>query len=682
MPHTIIAQDVANDATNLEESTIYSEEQSPLKVEKLASPRYQAPLSETAKTISVIPQALMKEQNVDTIEDALRNVPGISLTTGEGGSTGGDQLYIRGFDARSDFFIDGVRDIGGYTRDSFNYEQVEVSKGPASADSGRGSTGGSVNLITKNPKLEQAGEISTSFGTDNYLRSTIDYNQPFAETSAFRINLMGHDAEAPGRDYVESSRWGIAPSVAFGIGTDFQATFSYLHMQQDNTPDYGIPWANDRSSAPDGVPFSNYYGLLFRDYEDVTTDILTAEFKYQVHENLSLRSITRYSRNDRESVYTAPRFEDEDANTVRYSDIKARDQVDTIFSTALDLNYDFEAFGHQHQLVTGVDFSSEKQNRKRPEDLNEDDSPVVSIYDPSPYATYTTDFVNTADITGRADTIGFFLYDTIDFTDKWSFSGGFRYDHIESSYKGFIDSDIYDLERTDDIISWRASVNYKPRENGTIYAAYGTSSNPSIENLSLSDDSTGLDPEENISMEIGTKWDLLDGKLGLTAALFRTEKTNAATDAARGEPDFLIGEQIVQGVELGLTGNITDKWSIYGGYVFMESEIKASLRTDELGESLDDTPKHSFSIWNTYEVNDQLAVSGGVRYVGEISNDDKQFGKYLTVDLATRYQIRDDLALSLNIYNVFDKEYIEKDGGGHFIPGAARSANVSLTYTF
>ncbi|MBK1834147.1 TonB-dependent receptor [Roseibacillus ishigakijimensis] len=667
-------------------STVVSEEEAAndtLQPQQLSSPRYNQPLVEIPKTISVIPQELIKQQNADTIEDALRNVPGISLTAGEGGAPAGDQLYIRGFDARNDYLVDGIRDLGGYVRDSFNYEQVEVSKGPGSTDTGRGSTGGSVNLSTKTPHLEQGGSLSATIGTESYYRGTLDYNQPFAANSAFRLNLMGQDSDVPGRDHVENDRWGIAPSIAFGIDTDFEAVFSYMHLQQNNVPDFGLPWIN--SQWPEGVSSGNWYGLLFRDYDDTQTDIFTAEFTYHVHEDLTLRSISRYGRVDRESSHTSPRNRVA-GETVRRNDVKARNQVNEVWATALDVNYSFDLFGMQHALVAGVDFTFEREDRNRLVESNSGAAPDTDLFDPNPHERYATNYTFNGETIGEVETFGIFLYDTIDLNSQWSLSGGVRYDHIESDYSGEVLSGrgagAFDYSRTDNVWSWRGAINYKPTENGNIYFAVGSSIKPSIEGLSLNADSEDLDPEESISYELGTKWNLLDNRLTATAALFRTEKTNAiSNDPFTGDPR-LAGEHVVQGVELGLTGNITDQWSAYAGYAFMDSEITESLEVDEEGQALEDTPEHSFSVWTTYDVTEKLSLSAGARYVGTIENGAKEFGDYWTVDLGASYAFTDDITMQLNAYNVFDEEYIEKDGGGHFVPGQGPSATMSVSYQF
>ncbi|BDS08287.1 iron transport outer membrane receptor [Oceaniferula spumae] len=653
-------------------------EKEKLNPTQLNSPRYPAPLREIPRTVTIVPEELIKQQNATTIADALRNVPGISLQAGEGGTPAGDQLTLRGFDARTDFFIDGIRDIGGYTRDPFNYEQIEVSKGPSSTDTGRGSTGGSINLATKTPKLELARDLTLGIGTNDFYRFTLDWNQPVdaIANSALRLNLLGHSAGNAGRDWVTNERWGIAPSFAIGLGTDTVTTFSYMHMSADNVPDYGIPWVNDR--VPSGVDFNNWYGLLSRDYSHVDTDIFTAEVKHSVNENLDLRAVARYGRNHRDSIITAPRLDTTtpDPFDIRRTDEKFRLQTNTIAAFAFDMNYRFNTGSLEHTLIAGADYTHEKDvNKNRTSD--DSGAPNTDLFNPNPHGVDTSVYSRTNTSVARADTIGFFLYDTIKLNDQWSFNGGLRYDNFDAEVDG--------LSQQDEFISWRTSVSYKPCENGTIYLAYGTSVNPSAADLSYGRGSVnfGLDPEETETWELGTKWGWMDDRIGLTAAIFRTNKTNARTTDPGSGDTVLEGNIQVQGAELGLTGKLTDKWSIYAGYTYLDGEIKSDPNPANEGGTIGNSPEHSFSIWSTYAITDDLSFGGGVRYVGDRDNGRGRIApSYTTYDAFASYKLNEDVTLQLNVINLTDEDYVDQVGGGHFIPGVGRTATLSVKYEF
>ncbi|HKX54867.1 MAG TPA: TonB-dependent receptor plug domain-containing protein, partial [Xanthomonadales bacterium] len=332
--------------------------------DEMSSPLYTADLLDTARTINIITADVIRDQGADSLSDILSNVPGISMQAGEGGVPAGDQLSIRGFSARSDIFIDGVRDFGGYARDSYLIEQVEVAKGPGSNYTGRGSTGGSINMVSKTAQDDEFLFGTTILGTDNYKRATLDYNQKFSDSAAFRLNLMVHDADVPGRDVVDNSRWGIAPTVTFGLGTDTRYILSYSHLDQENTPDYGIPWVPATNTAlPDyhnqmpPVNDSNWYGLKERDYEDIDNDLFTARIEHDFNPDMSISSQLRWGETYRDSMITAPRFNSNDSTDIRRTDWKSRDQEDSIIDSLTILTVEFETGGIQHSLATGLEFS-------------------------------------------------------------------------------------------------------------------------------------------------------------------------------------------------------------------------------------------------------------------------------------------------------------------------------------
>ena len=303
----------------------------------MTSPKFTEPLRDIPQTITIVPASVIEAQGATTLRDVLRNVTGISIQAGEGGVPAGDNLSIRGFSARTDFFIDGVRDVGGYTRDPFNVEQVEVVKGPSSSIAGRGSTGGVINLATKTPNLGTSRAASIGIGSSDYKRGTVDINQPLVgiEGAAFRLNAMWTDSDTPGRDAVASQRWGVAPSLAFGLGRSTRVTADYTHLDQQNVPDYGIPWVPNTNvplgayaDAAPPVDFSNFYGLTSRDYEDTKTDVATGRVERDFNAAISLRSVLRFGQTLRDSLITSPRFENNTSTTIRRTDWKSRDQSD------------------------------------------------------------------------------------------------------------------------------------------------------------------------------------------------------------------------------------------------------------------------------------------------------------------------------------------------------------------
>jgi catecholate siderophore receptor len=682
----------------------------PMKPETVQSPKYTEPLRDIPQTITVVPRAVMEQQNATTLRDVLRNVPGISYQAGEGGVPAGDNLSIRGFNARTDIFVDNVRDFGGYTRDPFNIEQVEVAKGPGSTFAGRGSSGGTVNLVSKVPTIDPFYAGSFGVGTEDYKRLTLDVNQPIEkspmEGTSIRLNGMWTEANTPDRDEVGGERWGIAPSVKFGIGTPTRVTLSYVHLQQDNVPDYGIPWVPENtgplarySDKPAPVSFENWYGLKNRDFEHTRTDIATALVEHDFNEKFSLRNTMRYGRSDRDSVITAPRFVDLDPTTNSVShgnlinrQIQSRDQSDAIFNNQADLTSRVDTWKFNHTIVGSIEFAHEtSENYARTGAVSR-----TTIFNPNPSDPVLTKVLrNGAHAEAEATSLALALFDTVKLSEQWQVQGGLRWDYFKTEFQNITNGirHMRELTRTDHEVNWRAGVVYQPREEGSIYAAYGTSFNPSAEGLTLGNATNSLnnfklDPEESRTYEVGTKWDLLENRLSLGLAVFRTEKTNARTDdGVNTTADLVVleGEQYVQGVEVSAAGKITDKWQVFGGYAFMESEITESKNRFEIGNELANTPNHTFSLWTTYQLPLNFEVGAGAQYKSSrfSSNlNNRKAPGYVTFDAMAGWKPNDHFGLQLNVYNLADEEYIDQVGGGHFVPGAGTMATLTANFKF
>lgn len=714
------------------------------KPTNVESRQYTEPLRDVPQSVTVVPRALIEEQNAVSLRDILRNVPGISMQAGEGGSgPNGDFLSVRGFNARNDIYIDNIRDFGGYSRDPFNVEQVEVVKGPASSYTGRGSTGGSVNLVSKATALDSSFYRSTlGLGTDGFKRFTFDINQeltplwegrtvengdaskgakvsitePFLKT-ALRLNGMWTEGDVSNRNEVEYSRRGIAPSLAFGFGHDAKLTLSYFHLEQDNVPDNGIPWVPATQSVlpqqywnkPSPVDSDNFYGLLDRDKEEISTDIGTLQYEQKIGDSFSLRNTARYGQTHRDSITTSPRYVlgVTDPSVVINREFQSRDQIDTILADQFDMRFSFETLGVKHELITGVDFAHETaENRLRAADP----APRADLYHPDPNQPYTGVIRYTGAVNeSTSDDVGLFLGDTMKFwSDKLQLSGGVRWDYYEAELEQRAASVVpggpaptATFDRVDRVFSYRVALAYKPVPIGTFYIAYGTSFNPSAEGAVSSTLLTAatalLEPEENRTFEIGTKWDVLSERLALTTAIFRTDKTNARTPGLtpNDPPMVLDGEQRVQGFEIGAAGNITERWKIFGGYAYLESEILETnaLTIDPLtgnlvpqvGNQLPQTPEHSFSLWTAYSLPWDIEIGAGASYVGaRFSSADnlREAPGYWVFDALISKQFTKNIKAQINVYNIADETYIDRVSGGHFVPGAGRTVALTVGVAF
>jgi catecholate siderophore receptor len=667
------------------------------RVPRASSPTFTQPLRDTPQTVTIIPQTVIEAQGATSLRDVLRNVPGITIQAGEGGTPAGDQMTIRGFSARTDLFIDGVRDFGGYSRDSFNLEQVEVTKGPASATMGRGSTGGSVNLVSKAPTLGASRQVTTGVGSGDFKRVVADINQPITgiDGAAVRLNVLVQDAGVDGRDVVDNTRWGLAPSLALGLGTPTAVTMSYFRLGQSGIPDYGLPWvpaANIPLSAhanqPPPIEFSNFYGMRARDYEKTTTDLGTVVATHEARPGLTLRNQVRYGRTGRDSLITAPRFVSNTSTDIRRTDWKSRDQTSIIAANQADVTARFATGGVRHALVAGVDLAREvDENRTRVE--TGPPAPDTDLFHPNPDDAYTGSLVhNGASTKGTATTIAPYAFDTVSIGEQWELSGGARWDSFGLDYESVAATGVVTpFERTDRMVSWRAGAVFKPRPNASIYTGAGTSLNPSAEGLALSASTVGLEPEKTRNYEAGTKWDLLRARLSLTAAIFRTEKTNARTPGINpGDPPTVLeGRQRVNGVETSAAGRLTPRWEIYGGYSFMSSTIVESNTPADLSNDLTLTPRHSFNLWSTFRLPWETTAGAGAQFMDAVfrnTANTTEVPSYWLFNAMAARDIGPHLTLRLNAANITDEQYVDRVGGGHFIPGAGRSVSLTAGFQF
>ncbi|HEY6610627.1 MAG TPA: TonB-dependent siderophore receptor [Pseudomonas sp.] len=696
-------------ALQLDNVTVQGEQDSGYKAESVSSPKYTAPLLDTPQTISVVPQQVIQEQQALSLRQVLSNVSGITFNAGEGGGGSGDSINIRGFSANANMQIDGLRDSSQTNRtDTFNIESVEVIKGPNSVFGGSGTTGGSINQVSKEPRQREFTQIGASLGTDNYKRMTLDTNQTLdgvGTDSAFRLNLMAHENDVPGRDEIDRERWGIAPSLALGLSDATRLTLSYFHQTDDNLPDYGVPARDGKKLA--GVDREAYFGWKNLDKDEVQSDAFTVKLEHEFNDSLSLQNLTRYSRIDRDAVVSASHVNTTGVSAGNYKpagpQAYGRDVTTDMWINQTNLTAYFDTLGLGHTLVTGAEISREDYER-----ITYNHGLVTALYPADGYALanppgYWDGPVNkarTADTSTVLDTTALYVFDTIALDPKWDLSLGLRYDWIDGEYQNTAlpAGTVTDLETSDEKLSGRAGLVFKPADNGRIYVAYGTSFNPSAEFLATSGtgvnaENADLSPEKNETWELGTKWELLGGRLQLDGALFRVEKTDAREELADGSY-VLAGEQRVQGVELGVTGKVTEQWNVYANYTFLDSETLKSLSDPSReGQALGNTPPRSFNLWTTYELPAGWTLGYGARYVSErnvTSTDTAKLDAYWLHNAMVGYQVSKNLDLQLNVNNLLDEDYVERvrqnpgtDARSSAIEfGDARSAILSANYSF
>jgi catecholate siderophore receptor len=650
--------------------------------------RIPVPLQDVPQSITVVPQRLMQERAASSFQDALRSVPGISFQAGEGGVQG-NNLTLRGYNARNDLFLDGVRDQGSYFRDIFNIEAIEVLKGPSSQYFGRGSTGGAINQVSKVPQVTPGYGGTFSLGTGIYLRSTLDLNQPVSATTAFRVNLMVHKDDIVGRDVAQQERLGFAPSISFGLGTPTQLTLSYLVQGEDNIPDYGVPYQPGNAGRPARVDRDNFYGFDHEDYERTLLNLGTARLDHRFNDIFSLRNTLRFSHNDREHEVTAPRFNAATPGFFNRNRPK-RDLTEKILSNQTDLTTKFDTVGLQHTLVTGFEFSRETLDRTNYAFTG---VPQANANNPNPHdSTAGISQRVSARSDGKAFGFGIFGADQIKLNEYFDVVGGVRWDYFDTDFDNTaIDAANVttrsDLGRIDKMWSYRGGLIFHPTQSQSYYFSYATAFNPSAEAIQLSADNAGTSPEKNETFELGTKLQFFNGALSLQSAIFRINKTDARVD----DPDSLTGQlvlegkQRVQGFEIGIAGRLLPDLNVFGGYTYLDSEFVNSPDPDVEGNELLNVPEHSATLWTTYDFLEKWQIGGGPTYVSSRYNNAANAARiegHVFWDATIAYQLTKNVQLRLNGINLTNDLYYSNISGGHVVPGNGRTFILSTSFKF
>jgi catecholate siderophore receptor len=664
------------------------------------------PVIDTPQMLTITPRQVIEDRGATSLTDVFRNSSGVSIGAGES-SWQGTNLSIRGFNARNDLYLDGMRDFGSYTRDPFDLEEVELLQGPSSILFGRGSTGGAINQVSKEPILHSFVNVVGGGGTDALGRGTLDVGGPIPDwqSAAFRLNAMAHTQDFADRDKVRYSRWGLAPSFAYGLGTDTRLVVSYFHQQENDRPDYGLPYLR---GMPAPVPRNNYYGFT-DDFLHTTADVGAIRVEHDFTDDITLRDQIRYASYGRQWRDMEPQVITTGLTpTTPLSAISVKRALqgghsqETFLQNQMDLTAKFDTAFVEHTLAAGWEIGPEASKPTYDNGLN---IPTTSLLSPNENRPFSgTEFAQVRVVT-TAFTVGAYLIDTLKFGPHWELSGGVRWDDFDSHYRAQFYSAApatlgqptthQDVHQVDEQPSWRGSLVYKPVPNGSIYFDYSTSFDPSAEALSqitavrsLNTGNIGLAPEENETFEFGTKWNLLTNRLQLQAAIFRETKENARVpDPADTQFNILAGTQQVDGFELELAGQITPQWQVTGGYTYLDGKtIKTVPGGPPLNSPLFNAPDDSLALWTTYKLPYRVEVGAGVNYLSTryASLTTKPFTSvpgYTTLDLMVKWQVTERVRFQVNLNNVTDAYYYDQIHGFHVIPGEGRNALFTIAYS-
>lgn len=685
----------------VEEIIVEETQQNRYLIEDSSLSKFTEPLLDTPQSVTTISADLMADRNAMSLDDALRNVPGITLGAGEF-SWQGNNPTIRGFSSRNDMFLDGMRDLGNYARDPFNLESVEVLLGPSSMVFGRGSTGGVINQSTKKPLPDPLRSLHVNMGNAGTRRVTVDVNQPFEESNGgFRLNLLAHQSDVPGRDVVETGRYGIAPSLSLELGSATRLALDYLHMEGDSIPDYGFPWIQGR---PADVDRENFYGFA-NDFLDTEADILSAQLDHRLNETWTANAQVRYADYARASRITEPQVDsfvtpaDPPESVVVHRMIFSGASTERMLQAQLNLRADFSTGSIDHALVTGIEIASETSDptfgfaSQTPFFDYGIPVPATTLANPGGVYSGVTAVRLASDAT--SDTLAAFVLDTLKFGDRWQLSLGARWDRFETDYRERrFDVDGSETGNTrfdtsDAEASWRTALVYKPVPQGTLYAGWGTSFNPSSESVSFISSGRGLnvsnvnlDPEENESLELGTKWSLLDDRLLVDAAVFRITKTNArVADPLNPGFNTLAGEQEIDGFSVNVSGGFGDILHFNTGYTRLDDQQRNAI-TGGTGR-IDNVAQNAFTFWLNWAWGNTLDFGVGTRYLDErVTANSKVAGDYWAYDAMMKVQYTDNLVFKVNLTNFSDEYYFDQPHPWHVIPGPGFGAVFAVNFDY
>jgi catecholate siderophore receptor len=720
----------------------YADAAAPYKVDHLqASGKFPEPLLNTPKTVTVLSKEVLEDKNATTLKQAILSTAGVTLGTGEGGNAFGDRFFIRGFDARNDVFIDGVRDSGVSVRENFFTEQVEILRGPGSSFAGRGTTGGAINIVTKQATTEKSlYNMDTTFGTDQTRRVQLDVNQVISPTLAIRAGGVFQDAGVAGRSYTTDDRDGGFVALTWKPVDAVKVTADYVHTDLHGLPDFGVPYfrpgstgsGSQQFTSTAGGPFpsfgvnrDNFYGFVNRDFFQVRQDIGTVNGEVHITPDLVLTDKVRASRSLLNYVGTIPESPNvTNPNPALWTisaNPQSRYQVTDVLANQTEATYKFGLNGWNHTTLAGVEISRETSYIDKYSGLSSEaigtpsagaGSVTQSIFSPQ----FTFDPFSAPTLMGlptnlAIDTKSVYLLDTANYNDFIILNGGIRYDDYGINVNGYGTGAVAGVFGSQSaqfgLPNFNLGIVVKPLPIASVYAAYATSSDPvGSEFDGTSANYGGLSPvlnggtnqifgpEKNQAAEVGTKWELFNRHLLVTAALFQTEKENAresqnitaatATAACPFPTTAPAGSTVpcisagaayrIRGIDLGASGKVTDKWSLSGGIVLMQSEVTKSLvpspqpllYPSNVGLPLANVAHQSFSLLSKYQLTDMWELGGQAVYRSKIyggtllaANQGTSLPSYWRFDAFAEAKIDKNWRVKLFVNNIFNKLYYD-----------------------
>jgi catecholate siderophore receptor len=651
--------------------------------------RTDTPLKDIPASISVVPAQLMRDQAMQGMGDVFRYVPGVLMHQGEGNR---DQAVIRGISTTADFYVDGVRDDAQIFRDLYNLERVEVLKGPAGMIFGRGGAGGVVNRATKKPLFERIGAASFTLGSWRQKRATVDLGNTLNDSAAWRLNAMYEDGESFRRGF-NLERYALNPTASFALGSQTVVTVGYEHLHDERTADRGFPsFAGAPFDADPGTFFGNAEQSNARSEVDALYAIVEHDFG-----GAQLRNTTRITRYDKFYQNVFPGSAVNSTGNLALSAYNNANRRTNLFNQT-DLTTKFQAGGMEHTLLTGIEIGHQESASKRNTGFF-GAATGITVPASNPFAVATSFRPNGSDADNevKANVAAIYVQDQLTLSKQWKAVAGLRYDRFSVDLDDRRTTTTpLDLSRSDSAFSPRAGLIWSPSAAQSYYVSYSYAFLPSGEQLGLAATTADLSPEKARNYEIGARWDLRPG-LTLSSALFRTDRDNVRV-ADPSNPGFFVnsGQQRTEGLEVGVQGEVTRNWLVYGGYAHLDGRITKPITTGTAatpgsivaaGTKLGLVPQDTLSLWN--RVNFAHGWGAGLGLIHQsssyatISNAVK-LPAFTRVDGAVFYELPDrKTRLALNVENLFDKRYFPTvDADNNISPGAPRNLRLTLYAAF
>jgi len=642
-------------------------------------------LIDLPQSITVITQELIKDQNMQSIADTTRYVPGVGTAQGEGNR---DNPIFRGNSSNSDMYVDGIRDDVQYFRDLYNIERVDVLKGPNAMVFGRGGSGGLINRATKQANWSNLREMNFQIGSFDKYRGTGDVNQAINDNVAVRLTGMWENSRSY-RDGFDAGRWGVNPTLTWQPSEQTKVSLGYEHYDDKRTADRGI---SSFAGRPVNTDVSTFFGDPERSPTSATVDSFKAVLDHDFGGGVSVRNSSRYASYDKFYQNIFPGAVNAAGNQVAISAYNDANQRENLFNQT-DLTFSLNTGPLKHKFLTGMEFGRQENDNFRNTgyftNVGANATSVnVSLADPRyrgavAFRQSATDANNHGVTTIKAG----YVQDQIDLTEHWKAIMGVRFDRFEVDFTN--NRNGQNFATNDNLVSPRGGLIYKPFDNFSLYSNYSIAYVPRAGDqlASLTLTNAALKPEEFRNYEVGAKWDIRPD-LSATLALYQLDRLNAlATDPNNPALSFLVDGQRTRGIELGLSGNITDAWKVMGGYAFQNGEITKSISSTALaGATLAQVPEHTFSLWNRYDITQQWGVGLGSIYRSKIfaaTDNLVTLPGFLRFDAAVYFKATKNIQLQVNVENLFDKKYYANaHNNTNITPGSPIAVNAGITVKF